>query len=271
MTIRLRIIDDGPHCAAFNMAADLFLMESCIHGNVVIVRFYEWSPASITMGYMQKVGEVLDLSAMEKNNVAWARRPTGGRAVLHDNDITYSCIFPATITGMGKTVMDTYAVISHCLMAGLTKAGIQCAAGDCFDQLRETRRDVKLPCFLAPNRNEIMVGGRKLVGSAQKRSARAVLQHGCLPCTEAYRALPDYLQLSAPQRAIQKQLLAEKSICLREIEPGLKPARVKRALIEGFAETLSFPADESPWTNEEIEKIEALARSREFMEKWLSA
>jgi lipoate-protein ligase A len=271
MATRLRIISDSALSPEFNMAADLFLFESCVNGNAVIVRFYEWARASITVGYMQKASEVLDLRAMAKNAAAWVRRPTGGRTVLHENDITYSCIFPAAITDMGKTVMDSYAVISKCLLAGLTKAGIQCLAGASFDQLRETRRDVKLPCFLAPNRNEIMVKGRKLVGSAQKRSAQAVLQHGSMPIDDNYRKLPDYLRLSEKQRSIQKELLAAKSICLREIDPVVNPLVIRRALMEGFIDTLPFEPEEKAWTPEEREKINALAQSREFKKKWMTA
>jgi lipoate-protein ligase A len=172
---------------------------------------------------------------------------------------------------MGKTVMDTYAVISKCLMAGLTKAGIQCTAEDSFDQLRETKRDVKLPCFLAPNRNEIMVAGKKLVGSAQKRTVYSVLQHGSMPIAENYRMLPDYLLLSDEQRSIQKELLAAKSICLEEISPGIRSWDIRRALIKGFTDTLPFQADERPWSAVEIEKIGMLAKSEEFKEKWMSA
>ena len=92
--------------------------------------------------------------------------------------------------------METYRIISRCLMGGLNDVGIQCVSCDSTNALRETKREMKLPCFLAPNRNEIMVDGKKLVGSAQKRTAEAILQHGSIPLTSAYRNLPDYLKLS---------------------------------------------------------------------------
>ncbi len=218
---------------------------------------------------MQKASELLDFQSLKRDKVAWIRRPTGGRAVLHDNDITYSCIFSGTIGSMGKNVMETYGIISKCFVTGLEKLGITCNSNDSFDELRETKREIKLPCFLAPNRKEIMINNRKLVGSAQKRSADAILQHGSIPFTDAYRMLPDYLQLSEEQRKVQKELLAAKSICVREIDPEIKLSDARRALMEGFKESLPFEAIDKPWTDEEIEKIDALANSKEFKIQWL--
>jgi lipoyl(octanoyl) transferase len=269
MTVLLRIIDDGFHSSEFNMAADLLCMETCQHKSFIYLRLYQWKPPCITIGYMQKASEILELQSLKRDGVAWIRRPTGGRAVLHDNDITYSCIFPNSIASMGKNVMETYEIISKCLMSGLENAGIKCNSIDSFDALRETRREIKLPCFLAPNRKEIMVNGKKLIGSAQKRIANAVLQHGSIPMTDAYRKLPDYLQLSDEQRKIQKELLKSKSICVKEIDPLLQPGDARRALIKGFMTSLPIETIEKPWTEEEREKIAELANSKEFRKQWM--
>ncbi|HEX7510108.1 MAG TPA: biotin/lipoate A/B protein ligase family protein [Chitinivibrionales bacterium] len=269
MSPALRVIVDKANSPAMNMAADLWLLQSCLQGSEVVVRLYEWEPASITLGYMQHASETLDREALFQRSVAWIRRPTGGRAVLHHQDITYSCIFPETIVEMGKTVMETYDVIAKCLMAGLMRVGIECAAMDSFDQMRQTKRDIKLPCFLAPNRNEIMVNGRKLVGSAQKRSNHAVLQHGSIPLSDAYRRLPDFLQISDEQRLLQKQLLRAKSICLQEIDSALTMAQLYSALVFGFTAVLPFEARQRPWTAEELESIETMATDEHFKETWM--
>lgn len=269
MTISLRTIIDTSQNPAFNMAADLFLVQSCVKQKIVSVRFYQWSLASITIGLMQDASAVLDFTAMKRNNVAWIRRPTGGRAVLHENDITYSCIFPATVVEMGKSIMDTYRIISHCLKEGLNHAGIQCVSCNTTGALRETRGETKLPCFLAPNRNEIMVDGKKLIGSAQKRSAEAILQHGSIPLTSAYRKLPDYLNLPEVQRKHQKELLEEKSVCIGEICRNVSPAEIISALNKGFRARLPFKAEEAPWSDEEIQAIHSLADSEEFIRKFM--
>jgi lipoyl(octanoyl) transferase len=269
MTPALRIIDDAGHAPGFNMAADLYACASCNRLQAVIVRLYEWRPACVTIGYMQKASALFDRERLARDGVAWIRRPTGGRAVLHEADITYSCVFPAQAEGMGKTVMETYGVISRCLMAGFERLGIECDSHDSGVELREAGREIKLPCFLAPNRREIMVRGRKLAGSAQKRSADAVLQHGSIPFTPAYRRLPEYLQLSEKQREVQKELLASKSICISEIDPKLTLADVRRALIEGFVATLPFEVVEKPWMEAERTAIENMAANREFKNRWM--
>lgn len=269
MTISLRTIIDTARNPAFNMAADLFLLKSCVNHSTIFVRFYQWFPASITIGLMQDASAILDFHAMKKNNVEWIRRPTGGRAVLHDNDITYSYIFPTTIVEMGKTIMETYLIISRCLMEGLNHVDIQCVSCGSTNTLRETKRELKLPCFLAPNRNEIMVDGKKLVGSAQKRTAEAILQHGSIPLTSAYRNLPDYLKLSEAQRNRQKKLLEEKSICISEISHNRSAAEIVGALNSGFDACLPFKAEEIPWSKEEVRAIHSIMVDEEFKRQFV--
>jgi lipoate-protein ligase A len=269
MTISLRTIIDTARNPAFNMAADLFLFQSCVNRTTVYVRLYQWSPASITIGLMQDASALLDFSAMKQNNVAWVRRPTGGRAVLHENDVTYSCIFPATIIEMGENIMDTYRIISQCLIEGLKNIGIQCFSCDSSHVSAESKRELKLPCFLAPNRNEIMVDGKKLVGSAQKRTAEAILQHGSIPLTNAYRGLPDYLKLSDTQRNHQKKLLEEKSVCIEDLGQKYSATKIIGALGKGFRTCLPFKAEEIPWSEKEIQAIHLIAESEEFKRQYL--
>jgi lipoate-protein ligase A len=269
MTTFIRIIDDAAHPSSFNMAADLYCGEYSSQNSTIVIRLYEWQPACITIGYMQKASGIFEQDTLNRGGVDWIRRPTGGRAVLHDGDLTYSCIFPAGAAGMGNNVMETYSVVSRCLMAGLESVGISCDLYDSFDALLETRREIKLPCFLAPNRREIMVFGKKLVGSAQKRSVGSVLQHGSIPFTAAFRRLPEYLRLSEREREIQKELLAVKSICLKEINPALTLPNVRRGLIRGFLATLPLETIEQPWTEKERAAIEKLAASAEFRNRWM--
>ena len=252
------------------MAADLYVMESCADTEIITVRFYEWEYPSITLGFAQKAMQILDIAEMEKNSAEWVRRPTGGRAVLHENDITYSCIFSTVLSEMGKDIAGTYAIISKCLMAGLNNAGISCEYSDSSIALHETRHEIKLPCFLAPNRNEIMYENRKLAGSAQKRTARSVLQHGSIPFSDAYRRLPEYLQLLPQERLAQKKMLEEKSACIEEINKSLTKKNIRESLIKGFIEILGYKTEEKNWTSEEIEKINAIAVSDEFKSKWIN-
>jgi lipoate-protein ligase A len=262
MTIISRIIDDGPHHAPFNMAADLYLLSQCEQSPCVFVRLYSWKTPSITLGAAEKPEETLDIEAIARSNVAWIRRPTGGRSVLHDHDITYSCIFSQGIREMGTTLMETYEVISGCLMEGLDLSGIQCASHDSGPDNQAPRGRAKLPCFLSPNRHEIMVRGKKLVGSAQKRTSKAVLQHGSIPLTPAFRELPDLLALEPEQRTLQKRMLRQKTTCISEILPGFEEEEIRRNLIKGFRAGLALTLRGIPWTPLELDEIRGRAEPR---------
>lgn len=265
-----RVIDDTQHGAAFNMAADLQLISLCEKTSAVFVRIYSWEKPSITLGLTEKPGATLDFDAIKANGVEWIRRPTGGRSVLHDHDITYSCVFSTGIKEMGATLMETYGVISGCLMNGLRKFGIPCEAHDSPLDSSMSRTSLRLPCFLSPNRHEIMVGGRKLLGSAQKRTARAVLQHGSIPLTPAFRSLPDFLALPASEREAQKRLLDHKTVCVFEVLPTFDSQVMRQFLIEGFKDMLPLSFAASGWSAREMREITGMSKSPAFLSKWHS-
>jgi len=267
----MRFIIDQSRPADFNMAADLYLLEHCADCHTVTVRFYSWARPSITIGYMQSPSTELDLDALRMHGVDWVRRPTGGRAVLHHGDITYSCIFPKSITEMGSGITQTYRLLTKCLIDGLAGASVKCTTHDSDTELKNVKREVKLPCFLAPNRDEIMVNGKKLVGSAQKRSADAVLQHGSIPITDDYRRLPEYLQIDISEKIKQTELLKSKSCYINELTSGVSFDSLTKCLMNGFASVLPFEFEVTPWTSLEEEKINNILRNNEFILRYKTA
>jgi lipoate-protein ligase A len=242
------------------MAADLYLLKRCAGGaGDVTVRLYSWRRPTVSIGCMQPPDRELDLDALRAAGAGWIRRVTGGRAVLHDGDITYSVTFPKSVREMGGSIRETYTIISKCLMEGLKRASIKCETHDSDGGLRGIGREVKLPCFLAPSRDEIMAAGRKLAGSAQKRTAAAVLQHGSIPINENYRKLPAYLRIDESEREKQIQLLKSKSCCVDELTPpdaaGATFESMAERLTEGFASVLPFKHELAPWSREEEGEI----------------
>jgi lipoyl(octanoyl) transferase len=269
MELSVRIIVDTPHDPAFNMAADLYLLDQCTKDDsTVYVRFYSWEPPSITIGYTQKPAKTLNLDTMAVDGVSWIRRSTGGRAVLHAEDITYSCIFPLSIAEMGTSITASYQIITRCLVRGFSEIGIECSLHDSFDELREVRREVKLPCFVTPNREEIMAGAKKLVGSAQKRTNDAVLQHGSIPLTDAHYRLPNYLNISEKEKITYRKLLRMKSTYISELRPEIPAETMVVGLAFGFERELPFTSFRQMWTREEREKITDLSQSDEFRSQW---
>ncbi len=258
MQTKCRVIIDKPHSAAFNMAADQYLLSLCASEPALCLRFYEWEKPSISLGCMQNPETLLDKEAVAKGGVAWVKRPTGGRAVLHYEDITYSCVFSKKIERMGASIAETYSIISNCLIRGLEKSGISCSSHQFLLDTKNLKQEVKLPCYLAPNRSEIMVNGRKLVGSAQKRTTGSVLQHGSIPLTGRFRDLPLYQKLSDNKRQTFVRLLQQKCICVQECMSLYKEKNIVENLVQGFAEILPFEMNIKPWSKAEEKKINTI-------------
>ena len=199
----------------------------------------------------------------------WIRRPTGGRAVLHCEDLTYSCTFSQKIASLGGSIAQTYDILSACIIKGLTQCGIQCSPHDSPLDASSVRRETKLPCFIAPNRREIMAGQKKLVGSAQKRTAGAVLQHGSIPLTAAFRVLADVENTSDTERDRHRRLLIDKCACIEELAPLCTRDRLAASIAQGFADVLGLQANRRGWDGRVFAEIRAMADSEAFRRQWM--
>jgi len=142
------------------------------------LRFYSWSPPSVSLGYFQAAQDEINVEACRRYSVDIVRRPTGGKAVLHENDLTYAVIasernplFPADILG-------TYKVISDCIAGGLSELGIETDMGGNERSYQEL--SLRAACFSSPSRYELLAKKKKICGSAQLRSKGVFLQHGSI-------------------------------------------------------------------------------------------
>jgi len=266
--IRCIITDTGT--AAFNMAADHYLMRDAGEKQCICLRLYRWKPPAISIGSLQHASRQLNLAKLADEGIDWIRRPTGGRAVLHSDDLTYSIVFPRNFSGTGSSVAATYFIIMKCLVHAFSQLGIHPQIQDSADPLIKSGRHVKLPCFLAPNRDEIMVNGRKLVGSAQYRTRETVLQHGSIPLSEASCTLPRYFLIDTTEQEEQIKLLRAKSISLAELLPGIRLETIISALIEGFSAGFSLPVARTPFSEHEQSVVMKLAQSESFKKQWCS-
>jgi lipoate-protein ligase A len=174
------IIDDSPHYGSWNMAVDDYLFQSLTEDPQTILRFYAWKNPTVSLGYSQKVLEVADVEFCKKNGIDIVRRMTGGKLVLHHKEVTYSLTSSDTEV-FTATLSDSYRLISEALMNGLKKMGLAPSLSSPAPQ--EYVRG-NLPCFSYPSRNEVEVGGKKIIGSAQKRAAAKFIQHGSIPLEE---------------------------------------------------------------------------------------
>jgi lipoate-protein ligase A len=141
------------------------------------LRFYRWSPACLSLGYFQPV-EVVDEPACRALGVDVVRRPTGGRAILHDAELTYSLTMPAAVLGREAGILPSYHRISRALQAGLRALGVVTAMAP--ESAAPSLAERGPACFDRPSAHEILLDGKKLVGSAQVRRGAAILQHGSI-------------------------------------------------------------------------------------------
>jgi lipoate-protein ligase A len=174
------IIDDTPLDGSWNMAVDEYLFQSLTEEQQTIVRFYAWKNPTVSLGYSQKVLEIADVEFCKKNGIDIVRRMTGGKLVLHHKEVTYSLASSDTEV-FTATLADSYRIISEALMKGLEMMGLMPALASPAPQ--EYVRG-NLPCFSYPSRNEVEVGGKKIIGSAQKRVGTKFIQHGSIPLEE---------------------------------------------------------------------------------------
>jgi lipoate-protein ligase A len=168
------------------------------------LRFYRWRPWAVSLGHHQRE-EDLDSERLCAEGIDLVRRPTGGRAILHAEEMTYSVVMPSG----GRSVLQVYHAISRALVRGLRRLGVEVSLQRSQPNFPEAyRQPSAIPCFASSARYEIEWQGRKLVGSAQRRygSGReeVVLQHGSILCGGAHQALVEYLRL--PEEDLRERL-----------------------------------------------------------------
>ena len=172
---RLRVLIDGPRPGAVNMSADARLLAAHEPGDDPVLRVYRWSPPAVSMGHHQK-REDFDVGRIAELGFDLVRRPTGGRAILHAEELTYAVIGSSPSEIFGRTLNDTYAAINRALLILLERLGARpdVSGGESLTEARG------LVCFRSAGRHELLVGGKKIVGSAQRRTGGVFLQHGSI-------------------------------------------------------------------------------------------
>lgn len=173
-------IDSGHGSPAFNMAMDEVLLNWHSEGKIPpVIRFYGWEPAGISVGFFQKVNGSIDTANADRLGIPLVRRQTGGKAVLHDQELTYSILVTETHPAMPKTIKDAYLVLSQGLLEGYKELGIQAE----FAVPKSELASGSAVCFEEPSWYELTVDGKKAAGSAQTRKKGVILQHGSVPLT----------------------------------------------------------------------------------------
>ncbi|HYA85487.1 MAG TPA: lipoate--protein ligase family protein [Nitrospirota bacterium] len=222
-------LDTGLNTGSFNMAVDEELLARAQQGDrVPVLRFYGWNPPAVSLGRFQKIEDAVNSEACRQRGFDIVRRITGGRAVLHRDELTYSVISRTDNPLFPPTVHGTYKVIAEGLLRGLKNLGISAeivSRSSRHAHLVETH--AKDPaCFSSPSWYEIVVNGKKIIGSAQRRLSSAFLQHGSIlidydPFLEA-AVIPGGGTSSAITSINQ------------ELNRSIPLAEIKQAFLQGF-------------------------------------
>lgn len=179
--------------AATNMAVDEAILEAHLQGFVPpTLRFYGWSKAAVSIGHSQSLPDNV-VEYIKNAGYDLVRRPTGGRAVLHDNELTYSFVGSE---GLGVSILDAYEQICRGLIEGLESFGVKAGIGKSGVSCKDLQ-----DCFLATTGSDLQVDGKKIAGSAQLRRKHAVLQHGSILLKQEQDALPSLLAAGGEQKS----------------------------------------------------------------------
>src|ERR1700736_5961099 len=210
-----RLLIDPPASGAWNMAVDEVLLDGVAAGrSPATLRFYSWTPACLSLGYFQAF-DIVDVDGCRAHGVEIVRRPTGGRAILHDRELTYSVTLPASVLGLKAGIVPSYHRLSLALQAGLQHLGIPVTLSPLVPST--AGGDHGPVCFDRPSAHELLLAGRKLVGSAQVRRGSALLQHGSILIESRIATMLECLRLGGLDRREEARRLESVVAGLAEV------------------------------------------------------
>ncbi|USK53710.1 lipoate--protein ligase family protein [Cytobacillus solani] len=268
-----RFIDSGAGSPSFNMALDEALLDWNSEGKIPpVIRFYGWDPATLSIGYFQKVDKEIDMEQVKAHGLGFVRRPTGGRGVLHEHELTYSVIVSEEHPDMPKTVTEAYRVISEGILKGFHHLGMD--AYFAVPRTAEERDSLKNPrsavCFDAPSWYELVVEGRKVAGSAQTRQKGVILQHGSILLDiEEDKLFSLFKYPSDRVKERMQKAFKNKAVAINEIsKERITLEQAKEAFKKGFAEGLNIELEPYELSAEELAYVNKIAKERYKQEEW---
>ena len=180
---KFRLLDTGRLTGAMNMALDeSILVHVAQNKSLPTIRFYAWERPTLSLGYFQRLARDVDEISVQARGFDLVRRMTGGRAVLHDRELTYSVIIPGDHEWAKASVVESYHYLSYALRDGFRNLGVQAEVVSLADDSDREKYPVtgSAACFDSPSWYELVVEGKKIAGSAQVRAHNGLLQHGSL-------------------------------------------------------------------------------------------
>lgn len=217
---------DPPRSGAWNMKRDRQLLYGveATELPVTVLRLYGWDRPTISIGRNQDPVDAVDTQFCQKSRIPVIRRPTGGRAVLHSEEVTYSIVSNDGKLFPKGSLLECYRKIAAVLQDALERLGVQCEVAPASHSRGVSRRK-RSPCFAAASRYELLRDGRKIAGNAQHRLRRSFLQHGSIPLNVDYELYGNCLGVPPPtlqQTMISVSEAAGHQVRFQEVAAALK-------------------------------------------------
>ena len=273
MTEIWNFINTGSKNPYYNMAMDEALLNFVSRGEIdPVIRFYTWNPATLSIGYFQRLQKEIDIDKVKEKGYGLVRRQTGGRGVLHDKELTYSVIVPESHPNMPSTVTEAYKIISQGLLEGFKNLGFETYFA--IPRSKEERDKLKQPrssvCFDAPSWYELVVEGRKIAGSAQTRQKGVILQHGSILQDIDIDDLFDmFIFKNERLKAKMKENFVQKAVAINDISnQHITLNEMENAFESGFKKGLDIdfkPLELTEKQKEEVQELEKKYRSEAWM------
>lgn len=262
------ILNSGYKDAATNMAIDEALVHFHSQGDIPpTIRFYGWESPSLSVGHFQDVDKTIDLAGVEKHQCDFVRRLTGGSAVLHDDEITYSIVVSEAHPKIPRSVNKAYYILAQGLLEGYRLLGID---ADFAITERELLKDRSAVCFEKPAMYEMIVDGKKISGNAQLRKKGVLLQHGSIPMKFNATMLFDLFHFSSEEkRERQRKKFLEKAMSINEITNKVYTYdQLRDAFLQGFETSLHIETEPLELTKEQWQYVTYLAETKYKTDAW---
>ena len=234
--MKWKFFNSGVNSGKFNMDVDIFLSEN-LEPYTAILRLYRWNPYCISLGANQSFDDI-DINKTRYDQIDVVKRPTGGRAILHSQELTYSVIYPIDQKTSAKNV---YNEINLALRKGLmnfdsrlSEIGLENKQPD-FKEFYKS--EISAICFAVSAKSELKFRGKKLVGSAQRKLGNVILQHGSILCGTYHKKIVEYLKLEEENK---NKILDEISLTTIDLKSALNTevdyGKLSLSILKGFKE-----------------------------------
>ena len=264
-----RLILTPPARGAWNMAVDEAVLEHIGRGDSLpTLRLYAWDPACLSLGHAQPIADV-DLARLRARGWEVVRRLTGGRAILHTDELTYSVTGSAAEPVLAGSVLESYNRLAQALLFAVKSLGLPVEMKEAAGRTGSVTNTNPV-CFEVPSSYEITVGGKKLIGSAQARKKEVVLQHGSLPLTgdltricQALAFENESARADAAQRLLRRAATVESAL-----GGALAWETAAQAFIRAFETQLGICFERGELSESESSRAEELVRAKYAHPSW---